>query len=137
MSEPRRLAVSASLSPRGSDRLLVPSSLRREPRRVALKILTTAAALVSVQVVSNRDAISYHYDIILYLSHLGVPPGLSLVHERLGYVSSWFAIPAVFNHGFLTGRTSTLGNGFALLLAAGHLQHLRQGAVDVVRRLGA
>lgn len=88
---------------------------------IAVLITATAAAL-STQLISSRDSISYHYDIIHLLSRLGSVPGLALVHERFGYLSSWYAIPAAFNHGSLTWRVGTVGNGFTLLLAAGHLQ---------------
>lgn len=76
---------------------------------------------ISVQTISNRDSVSYHFDIIYWLSRIGVTPGLALIHERLGYVSSWFTVPALFNHGFLSGRTGTLSNGFTLFLSLLHV----------------
>lgn len=85
-------------------------------------LLAAAAAAISAQIISSRDSIRYHYDIIHFLSRVGSAPGLALVHERFGYLSSWYTVPASFNHGILTWRVGTAGNGFALLLAAGHLQ---------------
>jgi hypothetical protein len=70
--------------------------------------------------ISNRDAISYQYDIVHILSRIGVVPGLGLIHSRFGFVSSWFAGPAAFDHGILTARTGAIANGYALLLAAWH-----------------
>jgi hypothetical protein len=44
-----------------------------------------------------------------------VVPGMALVDSRFGFVSPWFAPPAIFNHGFMVDRVATVGNGFVLL----------------------
>ncbi len=97
-------------------------------------LLALTAGAVSIQVVSNRDAIHYHYDIIHWLSRHGTVPGLALIHERIGYVSSWHTVPAALNHGILSYRTTTAGSGFALLLA---LFQLQLSAYRILRRTGS
>jgi hypothetical protein len=84
-------------------------------------VIMAVVAAVCSQVISNRDAMSYQFDIVTWLSQIGTVPGLALVNSRYGFISSWFALPAVFNHGFLTARVGTLANSFALLLLLLHL----------------
>lgn len=68
-----------------------------------------------------NDAGGYHVGIVRWLSEYGTVHGMALVHDRLGFVSSWLAWSAAFNHGELAGRTGTLMNGFLLLLCLGQL----------------
>lgn len=89
---------------------------------LALPLLVAAgsAALITFQVITSRDSIAYHYDIIHLLSRVGAVPGLSLVHNRYGLLSSWFAIPALFNHGIAAGKIAAVANGFCLSLVFLH-----------------
>ena len=54
--------------------------------RLSIAVWLCLYSAISVQAISNRDAVSYHFDIIYWLSRLGVTPGLALIHERLGYL---------------------------------------------------
>jgi hypothetical protein len=57
---------------------------------------------------------------VSWLSHFGVVKGLAWLHFRLGWSSSWFALGAALNHGFLAGRVSPLLGGLATALGALH-----------------
>lgn len=92
------------------------------PARVLIgATIALLVAWAEVQPLSNRDVLIYHLDSIHYLSRTGVVPGLGLVYHRYGFASSWFTIPALFNHGPLTMRIGVVANGFAFLLFLGHL----------------
>ena len=84
-------------------------------------IVLSIVSFAGAQIISHRDAINYQSDIIHWLSRTGCVPGLGLIHCRFGILSSWYCAPALFNHGFLTGRTGTVSNCYALLLVSGHL----------------
>ncbi len=62
------------------------------------------------------DSALYHTQLTSWMSTYGLPPGLGLLHYRLGFSSSWFALGALFDHGFLVHRMSRCVTGFALLL---------------------
>ncbi len=96
-------------------------------------LLALGAALAVAQPMSNRDALAYHLDLIQIMSRVGLVPGLGLIHDRFGFVSSWFAIPALFNHGPLSGRVGVVANGYAFFLM---LAHLRMAATRVLRGRG-
>jgi len=83
--------------------------------------LAVVTAYAETQPLCNRDVLSYHFDNIHWLSRIGVAPGLGLVQQRFGFLTSWFTIPALFNHGSLTARMAPVANGFAFLLLLGHL----------------
>lgn len=101
-----------------------------------LLICAGTAALLTSAIITSRDSISYHYDLIYLLSRTGTVPGLALVHDRYGFLSSWFTIPAVFNHGALTGRVTTLANGFAILLSLLHCWLVLRRLLHGSSRLG-
>jgi len=88
---------------------------------ISLAILVAMAAIIGAQLIVNRDGISYQYDLIRQLSQTGAVPGLALVHSRYGYMSSWFTLPALFNHGFLHARVASLGNTVFVALSFIHL----------------
>jgi hypothetical protein len=67
------------------------------------------------------DAGGYHVGIVRWLSEYGTVHGMALIHDRLGFASSWLAWSAAFDHGELAGRTGTVMNGFLLLLCLGQL----------------
>jgi len=88
---------------------------------ISVLFILVAASIIGSQLIVNRDGISYQFDLIQHLSQTGSVPGLALVHSRYGYISSWFTIPALFNHGFLQYRTAMLGNTVFIALAFLHL----------------
>ncbi len=91
------------------------------PLFVCAGLLVASVAAAEVQPICNRDVISYHADLIHTLSRIGVVPGLGLIHKRFGFISPWFTVPALFNHGPLTAHMTAVANGFAFLLLVGHL----------------
>lgn len=78
--------------------------------------LLATVAYVATSGVNLYDAHLYHFQVIQWLSQVGVVPGLALIHNRFSFTSSWFAIAAPFNTGILETRVSALTGGFALLL---------------------
>jgi len=85
-------------------------------------VLALVVAYAEVQPICDRDVIIYHLDSIHALSRTGTIPGLGLIYHRYGFASSWFTIPAMFNHGFLTMRIAPAANGLVFLLMLGQLQ---------------
>jgi hypothetical protein len=68
-----------------------------------------------------NDAGAYHVGIVRWLSEVGTVHGIALIQARFGFVSSWLAWSAAFDHGDLAGRIGTVMNGFLLLLCLGQL----------------
>ena len=73
------------------------------------------------QTISHYDTGLYHYNAIQWLGRFGIAPGMALINSRLGFVSSWFTLPAFFNHGVLETRVTALPGGFVLCLAGLHI----------------
>ena len=73
------------------------------------------------QTISHYDTGLYHYNAIQWLGRFGIAPGMALINSRLGFVSSWFTLPAFFNHGVLETRVIALPGGFVLCLAGLHI----------------
>jgi hypothetical protein len=86
----------------------------------ALALKLGVAAYCS-QVIVWYDTRLYHMQVIKWLSEYGTVPGLALIHERFGYISSWFAPEAAVNHGLLHGRIGSFTGGFCLLMLVGRL----------------
>lgn len=63
-----------------------------------------------------EDAHIYHIPRIRWYSEYGTVPGLALLEPHLGYASSWHALTAPFDAGFLCGRAYALINGFLCTL---------------------
>lgn len=104
------------------------------PARVAIGCaLALGTAYATVDTICNRDVLSYHLDNIHAMSRIGLAPGLGLIYPRYGFVSSWFAIPALFNHGPMTMRIAPAANGFVGLLMLGQLH---MSASRILRRQG-
>ena len=82
---------------------------------VALIVLM-CAALTSIPI-TWHDTKLYHYQLIKWLSNYGSVPGLGLIHDRFGFVSSWFALSALFDAGVFEARLAPLLGGLSLLLA--------------------
>ncbi len=74
------------------------------------------AACAALQTISSRDSISYHHDLVHILAEAGLPRGLAWIHDRFGFLSSWFALTACFDQPRLgvAGRADTAANGFLL-----------------------
>jgi len=56
-----------------------------------------ALAAVFSRRVEYFDSGAYHVGVIEWLTSYGTVPGVSLVHSRLGFGSTWFGLAAVFN----------------------------------------
>jgi hypothetical protein len=98
------------------------NSLYRLPATgiLGLAALALGAAAYCSQVIVWYDTGLYHIQAINWFSEFGLVPGVALIHSRLGYVSSWFTLPALFNHGFLQGRIASLPGAFCLFLLLCH-----------------
>ena len=92
---------------------------RLPPRADLLWSLPLIVGLLAygVKLPTTSDAVSYQYDIHAWLSRIGTVPGLAQFHPRFGFFSSWFTLPALFNHGFLEGRMTASVGSFAACLA--------------------
>ena len=55
-----------------------------------------------------HDTGLYHAQIIRWYSAFGAVPGMALLHHRLGYHSSVFALAAIFDVGKLVGRSGSV-----------------------------
>lgn len=84
-------------------------------------LLVFLISYAEVQPICDRDVIIYHLDNIHALSRTGIVPGLGLIYHRYGFMSSWFTIPALFNHGPLTMHIAPAANGLVFLLLLGQL----------------
>jgi len=84
-----------------------------------LTVMLGAAAYCS-QVIVWYDSGLYHVQVVKWLSEHGLVPGLALIHSRFGFISSWFTLPALFNHGFLAGRVMALSGALCLALVTVH-----------------
>ena len=96
-------------------RLEIISLYQTLSKRKALSISVLAIFLSSImtQEITWIDTGLYHFGSIRWLSEYGAVPGVALIHERLGFTSSWFALAAPLNFDFFDGsRTGSLLNGF-------------------------
>ncbi|ESA32847.1 hypothetical protein N836_02200 [Leptolyngbya sp. Heron Island J] len=80
------------------------------------------ASLTSKQV-SWFDTGLYHFGAIRWIADYGAVPGIALLNNGFAFVSSWFALAAPFNPGFLGDRSSAILNGYLFFLV------LLQGSV--------
>ena len=81
----------------------------------ALAIAIGASALTSDRV-TLYDSLVYHVGIVRWLHEYGTVPGVALIHNRLGHVTSWLALAAPFDGGLLVGRATTIPLGVAMVL---------------------
>ncbi|HKQ73719.1 MAG TPA: hypothetical protein VJ810_08345 [Blastocatellia bacterium] len=117
--------LSGSLAP------LILSGVRAELFRVKSEIsgkaLMIGAALILgiaayiSQPPLNYDTGLYHLQSILWLAQHGAVPGVALIHGRLGFTSSWFALAAPFHHGELELRSFAILGGFVIAMQIIHL----------------
>ena len=82
--------------------------------------LVLIVAAFEARVVTWYDTGLYHFQVIRWLSRFGAVPGLSLIHGRFGFTSSWFALATPFNAGIFEARIGALTGGFVFLLAIFH-----------------
>jgi hypothetical protein len=88
----------------GKEPLLIPAAM-------------AVAAAISVRQVIYWDTGSYHFHAIRWLSRYGVVPGLALLHDRLGFTSSWFALAAPFHTWKFETYIGALLSGITLTIA--------------------
>jgi hypothetical protein len=100
---------------------------------LGLAALALGAAAYCSQVIVWYDTGLYHIQAINWFSEFGLVPGVALIHSRLGYVSAWFTLPALFNHGVLQGRIASLPGALCLFLL---LCHGLVAFLRLVRRRG-
>jgi hypothetical protein len=99
------------------------SVLRPIPSPLAIACVLTILGLAyhgSTVLVDAYDTGLYHQQAISWLSHFGLVKGLTWLHFRLGWPSSWFALAAVLNHGPIEGRGSGMVGEFAIVLVLVH-----------------
>lgn len=93
---------------------------RAIPRRavaVGVAALAVGSAALASDPVTLYDALVYHVGVIKWLHEAGTVPGVALIHNRLGHVSSWFTLAAAFDAGPAVNRAANVPLGFALMLA--------------------
>src|ERR1700722_15319919 len=66
--------------------------------------------------VSHYDTGLYHYPLTRWYYEYGAVPGLALIHHRLGFTSSLFALIGIFDWGPLEARMVGLPNLSALIV---------------------
>jgi len=115
-------AVLAALSSAGVRRELAGLRSVLTPGRVAAGLaLVVGVAIATDQPIVWIDTGIYHASAIRWLSEFGAVEGIGLVHDRLGFASSWFALAAPFNPDGLRDNAAAVMGGFALLLLLVHL----------------
>ena len=96
--------------------------------------LLLIAGIYTSQPIFLGDSGLYHLSIIRWLTEYGVVTGVAAVHERLGFTSTWFVLPSLFNIGSLFGTIGTLFGGYAftlyLLLGIRAASDLYRGSKD-------
>jgi len=80
------------------------------------------------------DSGQYEIQAIKWLSEYGYVYGLGLINAKLGVISSWYTIPAYFNHSILEGSVYAVMGGVALALA---LMHLAKSITDIYETRGS
>jgi hypothetical protein len=85
---------------------------------VGTVFVVLGVALYSSQLITWHDAGLYHLQTIKWLAEYGAVPGTALIHERLGFSSSWLALAAPLDHGSLHGHVYSFLGGFAFCTMA-------------------
>lgn len=126
LAVPLRPIVGAALAVAASASALMSAPVRDEvrslislinPARAAcLAACVSGVGLFTAQPVVWTDTGLYHAGVIRWLSQYGTVDGIGLVHFRLGFTSSWFALAAPFNAGGLRARATAVMGGFGLFL---------------------
>jgi len=102
-------------------------AISRRVIAAGLATLAVGSAALASDPVTLYDALVYHVGVIKWLHEAGTVPGVALIHNRLGHVSSWFTLAAAFDAGPAVDRAANVPMGFALMLAGA------QTAVAVAR----
>ncbi len=79
-----------------------------------------AIALFMTQAVTWIDTGLYHVGIIRWLVNYGTVPGVALIHDRLGFTSSWFSLAALVNPEVTSMQAIAIPNGFLAILTFTH-----------------
>jgi hypothetical protein len=108
---------------------------RTKPIVLGTVVAAIGASTLTSDPVTLYDSLVYHVGVIQWLHEYGTVPGVALIHNRLGHVSSWLALAAPFDGGVLAGRTTTIPLGVAMMLVAlgGAMAGARIAALRAVR----
>lgn len=92
--------------------------LQRRSLRLGLGFLIVVVPIAALMIrpVTWLDTGLYHYAAIRWFADYGTVPGVALLSQQLGFISSWFALAAPVNPSTFQGRGSAMMNGFVLLL---------------------
>ena len=109
------------------DRARGGSRMGRWTHVAGVSSLVLGAAALASDPVTLYDSLVYHVGLIRWLREGGTVPGMALIHNRLGHVSAWFTLGAVFDAGPGANRAANVPLGFALWLVG------LQGAIVIGR----
>ncbi|WP_448570451.1 LIC_10190 family membrane protein [Trichothermofontia sp.] len=101
----------------------------------AVGLIAIGVAAFSTREIAWFDTGLYHYGLIQWLSEFGTVPGIGLINARFGFTSSWFALLAPFDGGWLTAHTSAVANSFIFVLAIWQLLTRLQASCQAGARL--
>ena len=113
------VALGTLVTKRTPPAALATTRLPMIPRRelvLGLAALAVGSAALASDRVTLYDSLVYHVGVIKWLREAGTVPGVALIHNRLGHVSSWFTLAAAFDAGPAVNRTANVPLGFALML---------------------
>ena len=79
-------------------------------------VLSIAIATIMTQEITWVDTKLYHLGAIRWLSDYGIVPGIALIQNRFGWISSWFALVTSLNPPWVEYRATAVLNGFVLML---------------------
>ena len=99
-----------------SFRILYEVAVPRWATAVGVGALLIGAAAFASDPVTLYDSLVYHIGVIHWLREQGTVPGIALIHNRLGHVSSWFTLAAAFEFGPAFRRAANVPLGFALVV---------------------
>jgi len=114
------VALGAAVPRRAPPEPTAMPSWRAIPRgaiALGLASLAIGSAALASDPVTLYDSLVYHVGVIRWLREAGTVPGMALIHNRLGHVSSWFTLAAAFDAGPAVNRAANVPLGFALMLA--------------------
>jgi hypothetical protein len=92
-------------------------TIPRKAIAAGVAALAVGTAALASDPVTLYDSLVYHVGVVRWLREVGTVPGMALIHNRLGHVSSWFTLAAAFDAGPAVNRAANVPLGFALLLA--------------------
>jgi len=86
------------------------------PAVVGTLLIAFGVSAYTSQFITLTDSGLYHLQAIRWLAEYGTVPGVALIHDRLGFTSSWFALAASLDHGVLRGHIYASLGGFVLFM---------------------